>query len=237
MKRHDSGLEVRSLTKSFGSSCLIEDATFDVAPGEAVCLTGDNGAGKSTLLRCLVGLARFGGVARFNGEDIGRGGGYLSRVGYVPQSPSLVETATCEETVALFARLKGVKFDPGLLPPGFLPDMQQPVGYLSGGQRKRLALAVAFIGAPDLLLLDEPLADLDDAGRAMAARMIRVAAMAGSAVLIVSPAAIDLEGSIDRILLLTGKSVVGTRSVERFLATRGVPRRVDEMAGAEEVAS
>ncbi|MPZ70247.1 MAG: ATP-binding cassette domain-containing protein [Actinobacteria bacterium] len=208
MRSLESGLDVESISKSYGDRALLDGASFAVAPGEIVCLTGDNGAGKSTLLRCLVGLARYEGTASLGGKKLKRGGRLQSEIGYLPQAPALVETATVEETLLMFASLRGV--DPADIEvgEGSLPPLDERVGHLSGGQRQRIALAIAFLGRPRLLLLDEPTANLDDEGRRMATHMMRAAAERGAAIVVVSPAAIDLAALADRILMLRGGQVV-----------------------------
>jgi ABC-type multidrug transport system ATPase subunit len=200
--REDPGLRVCGITKSFGDRPVLRDASFSVRPGEVVCLTGDNGAGKSTLLRCLVGLARHSGEAFLDGIALAGSPAALALLGYVPQSPALVETNTVEETIGFFASLRGVPPLDGRLPDGFLPTPGEQIAHLSGGQRQRVALSVGLLGSPRLLLLDEPTANLDDAGRAMTKEVLRTAADEGSCVVIVSPALIDLLEIVDRVLVL-----------------------------------
>lgn len=217
MRSLESGLDVESISKSYGDRALLDGASFSVAPGEIVCLTGDNGAGKSTLLRCLVGLARYQGVASLGGKKLKRGGRLQSEIGYLPQAPALVETATVEETLLMFASLRGV--DPADIEvgEGSLPPLAERVGHLSGGQRQRIALAIAFLGRPRLLLLDEPTANLDDEGRRMATHMMRTAAERGAAIVVVSPAAIDLAALVDRILMLRGGRIVDGNTMAELI--------------------
>lgn len=211
------GLDVRQLAKSYGSQPLIRNATFSVKPGEIVCLTGDNGAGKSTLLKCLVGLCRYEGTATLDGATLRGDAETLRRTGYVPQTPTLVDTASIGETLALFSSLRGILFDPRLIPDGFLPPLESRIAHLSGGQRQRVAITIALLGSPRLLLLDEPTANLDDAGRASVTSLIREAAESGSAVVIVSPAAIDLVPLVNRILTLSDGLVVENDAVYKII--------------------
>src|SRR5918994_6826828 len=207
------GLDVVGLSKSYGSRSLLQEATFSVEPGEIVCLTGDNGAGKSTLLRCLVGLTRYRGSATLDGTQLTGDAGTLGKIGYVPQTPTLVDTASVAETLALFSSLRGITFDPSLLPDGWLPPLESRIAHLSGGQRQRVALSIALLGSPTLLLLDEPTANLDDAGRATVAALIQNAAQDGCAVLIVSPASIDLAPLVRRVLTLSDGRIVPNGAV------------------------
>lgn len=207
MMSPELGLEIVSITKAYGDLVLLDGASFSVAPGEIVCLTGDNGAGKSTLLRCLVGLAPYSGTVMLAGERLGRDARIQSEIGYLPQAPVLVETATVEETLLMFASLRGVDPADIEIGEGSLPPLDERVGHLSGGQRQRVALAIAFLGGPRLLLLDEPTANLDDQGRHMAIQMMRAAAERGAATVVVSPAAIDLAAVADRVLMLRGARI------------------------------
>jgi ABC-type multidrug transport system ATPase subunit len=218
VKPHDdgTGLQVRSLGRSFGPHRLIADATFDVAPGEIVCLTGDNGVGKSTLLRCLMGLAGYEGDASLDGVSLRRHEA-LARVSYVPQSPALVETASVEETLDFFASLRRIRFDQSVVPAGFLPPLEARIGSLSGGQRQRVALVVGLLARARLLLLDEPMANLDDGGRELVRHMVGRAAANGSVVVIVSPAAADLTSLVTRVLTLADGHVLDDDGLLRRL--------------------
>ena len=218
MKPHDegTGLQVRNLGRSYGPQRLIEDATFDVAPGEIVCLTGDNGVGKTTLLRCLTGLAGYEGEAQLDGVSLRRRD-TLARVSYVPQSPELVETASVEETLDFFASLRRIRFDASVVPAGFLPPLEARIGSLSGGQRQRVALVVGLLARARLLLLDEPMANLDDGGRELVRHMVGRAAENGSVVVIVSPAAADLTQLVTRVLTLADGRVLDDDGLLRRL--------------------
>ena len=211
------GLVVAGLRKSFGERPVLEDIGFAVRPGEIVCLTGDNGAGKSTLLRCLVGLARHRGEAHLDGMALDGSPSALRSLGYVPQAPALVETNTVEETLELFTSLRGLSSVDAQVPDGFLPPPNEPIGHLSGGQRQRVALAIGLLGRPRLLLLDEPTANLDDAGRLMTKQILRAAADQGACVVIVSPALIDLLEIVDRVLVLKDGRISDGSDVVRML--------------------
>ena len=93
------------------------------------------------------------------------------------------------------------------LPDGFLPAVDKPVGQLSGGQAQRVALAAVLQGDPDLVLLDEPFANLDDEAREQAHQLLRAHRDAGATVLIASPTALDLLAMIDRVLLIEDGSI------------------------------
>jgi ATP-binding cassette subfamily F protein uup len=153
-------LSVENLTKAFGARPLFENLSFTVNDGDHVGLVGPNGSGKSTLLKILAGL-----------EDSDSGGRVLRkgvRVGYVPQDPVFSPGKSVEDV--LFEALAGIphldehekhgRVAVALGKAGFL-DSEQQTDVLSGGWRKRLAIAVEIVREPDVLLLDEPTNHLD----------------------------------------------------------------------------
>lgn len=207
-------LETEGLTKAYGRHVVLEDVTLRVESGEIVALSGGNGAGKSTLLRCLAGLLPFEGRARVAGIAVDGRPAVRRLIGYVPQAVQLPEHATVAEVLAFFARLRGVAPAAQDLPDGFLPAPERPIGVCSGGQRQRVTLAVALLGAPRLLLLDEPVANLDEPGREAFWEALRTRARAGAAALVASPTPADLVGVAGRAVVLADGRVVHDGAIE-----------------------
>jgi ABC-2 type transport system ATP-binding protein len=153
-------LRAHGVARRFGAQMALEAADLEIAAGETVALVGPNGAGKSTLLSILAGSLEpsSGRVDRAEGV----------RVGWVPQRPSLYERLTARENLELFARLEG-EGDPasvaGSLLARFDLPADRPAGVLSVGNRQRLNVAIAMLGSPRVLLLDEPTASLDPGQR------------------------------------------------------------------------
>ena len=110
--------------------------------------------------------------------------------------------------VAFFARLRGVPVSSAPVVAGFLPDRSARIGTLSGGQRQRLTMAIALLGRPAVLLLDEPVSNLDAAGRESVWEMLRELRGGGTTVLIASPSPADLAGVGDRTVMLHDGRVV-----------------------------
>jgi ABC-type multidrug transport system ATPase subunit len=195
-------LVVEDLRKGYGRHQVLDGASFEVAPGTVTALAGPNGTGKSTLLRCLAGLAGCQGSAVIGSQVLDGSPAHRRRIGYVPQRVSLPESGTVGEVLTLFSRLRGASLDSMPFPPGFVPPPERRVGVLSGGQQQRVVLAAALLGAPRLLLLDEPSANLDEEGREQLWRVLRELADEGAAVLVASPSPSDLAGVADRELVV-----------------------------------
>jgi ABC-2 type transport system ATP-binding protein len=150
-------LAARGVSRLFGGQVGLAPTDLDVHAGEVLALIGPNGAGKSTMLALLAGALEptAGTVERRSGV----------RVGWAPQRPGHYARLSASENLRLFARLVGVA-DPEaaaarLVERYELPDSNRMSGDLSVGMRQRLNLAIALLGNPEVLLLDEPTASLD----------------------------------------------------------------------------
>jgi ABC-type multidrug transport system ATPase subunit len=201
-------LVVRALGKHFGPIRVLDAVDLDVGAGEVVLLGGGNGSGKTTLLRCIAGIARHTGTVHVDGcptlQAAARAG-----LGYLPQAPGLPPWATGIEILTTFARLRGVAPALDRLPDGFLPPLDRAVSALSGGMRQRIAIALTLLGAPGVLLLDEPAANLDDGGRDALAGIIAAQASRGTAVVVAAPSPGDLAGVAHRTLRLADGQLTG----------------------------
>jgi heme exporter protein A len=178
-------LNVSGLGKRFGARLVLQDVSFSAAPGEIVGVAGPNGSGKSTLLHILCGLLR-----PTRGRVEYSAGGPLtpnqarSRIGFCGPSLQLYDDLSASENLAFFARWRGIPaaVDELLARVGLDPSRKDPLRAYSSGMRQRVKLAWALMHGPSVLLLDEPGANLDDAGRALVAAIVAAHARRGLAV-------------------------------------------------------
>jgi sulfate transport system ATP-binding protein len=179
------GIEVRTLSKSFGDFAALRNVSFRVAPGDLVALLGPSGSGKTTLLRIIAGLERpDAGTVLLRGEDTARLGARHRGVGFVFQHYALFRHMTVFENVAFGLRVRPRRLRPSdheirrrvgeLLDLVQLSHMADRLpSQLSGGQRQRVALARALAVEPKVLLLDEPFGALDARVRQELRRWLR----------------------------------------------------------------
>jgi ABC-type multidrug transport system ATPase subunit len=170
-------LVIDSVAKRFGGREVLRGLSLACARGETIAVVGPNGSGKSTLLGVIAGLLEpEAGSVTLDGEPlIGRRASARSRIGFVPEGADPPPHLLTGELLALCAALKQADLPaPELLEQlGVAPLLEQPVGSLSLGQRRRACLAAALVGDPLLLLLDEPTNGLDPGGVEMLAALLR----------------------------------------------------------------
>jgi ABC-2 type transport system ATP-binding protein len=195
---------VRALEVTRGGIPVLHGLDFGVASGEVTGLLGPSGCGKSTLMRTLVGVQR---VASGQVEVLGAPAGAASlrrEIGYVTQQPSVYDDLTVAENLRFFARILGVgdeRVAECVALVALDGHAHRIVGRLSGGQRSRVSLAVALLGEPRLLVLDEPTVGLDPVLRVELWDTFHRLADDGAAVL-VSSHVMDEASRCDRLLLM-----------------------------------
>jgi ABC-type multidrug transport system ATPase subunit len=206
-------IQVSALTKRFGGLIAVDGLSFDVQPGEAVALWGANGAGKTTALRCLLHLMPFSGTVTIAGKNVKKEGKAARRpVGFVPQELSFHDDLTVAQTLVFYARLKkvadGYDFTPLLARLELLPHIQKPVRDLSGGLKQRLALALALLSDPPILILDEPTSNLDIRAREDFLRFLHDLRDSGKTLVFSSHRLEEVVALADRVLLLEAGRLV-----------------------------
>ncbi|HEX5387028.1 MAG TPA: ABC transporter ATP-binding protein, partial [Gemmatimonadales bacterium] len=223
-----------------------DDVTLHVAPGETLALIGPNGSGKTTLLKALVGLVRPSmGRVEIAGLDATTGGAAARRAtGYLPQRPGFQDGVTARALLRLCARLRGVPARPAeelLDRVGLADAADRVVDGFSGGMRQRLGLAVALVGTPPALVLDEPSAALDPTGALLVRDLIRELRREGTTVLLSSHDLAEVASVADRVAVFSAgrmravgsvyelENATGARSIEdvyRCLTGQMALRRV-----------
>ena len=206
-------IEVRHLTKKFGRFTAVDDLSFTVETGEAVALWGANGAGKTTAVRCLLNLFPFEGEILINGLDTRRQSKEVRRmIGFVPQELSFHDDMSVAETLVFYARLKkvanGYDFGPLLEQVRLTTHIKKRVGELSGGLKQRLALAVALLSDPPILVLDEPTASLDIRSREEFLLLLRSLRYDGKTMIFSSHHLEEITALANRVLLLEGGRLI-----------------------------
>lgn len=215
MARKTPVLKVTNLKKAFGPVVIVDGFNLEVAPGEAVALTGRNGAGKSTVLRCLVGADRpDDGTVEVNGVPVSETNPQIRRdVATVIDDLDFFPDLSVVEHLDLLARAHGIPdaddaVDEVLQEVQLVPQSGQLPGTLSSGQRRRLALATAFIRPRKLLILDEPEQRLDTEGvEWLAARLVAERAR-GLAIVMASHEPMLVERVATRVVRLGDRAEV-----------------------------
>ncbi len=203
-----AAVEVRGLAKIYGRQRALHGLDFALEAGTFTLIAGPNGAGKSTLLRVLAALTRpsRGEVRVLDGDPFGRGSGELRRrIGYLGAQPGLYDGLTLQENLELAGRLRGVEPHrvSALIAELELASVaRRSFGELSLGYRRRAGLARALLGAPDLLLLDEPWSGLDAASVRRLNLQLARRHEQGATVLVAAHAVRDLLPLCDAVLSL-----------------------------------
>lgn len=204
-------IEASGITKRFGRVAAVADVSFTLDEGRALALWGSNGAGKTTLIRCLLGVIRFRGSAAIDGIDVRRSGrAARARVGYVPQELAFHDDARLGSAMAFFASLRRVPGKQGaasLERVGLAGHERKRVRDLSGGMKQRLALAIALLSDPPLIVLDEPTSNLDAAGRGEVVETLSQLKREGKTLLFASHRPDEVIALGDRVLVLESGSV------------------------------
>ena len=212
MKPGQPLLAARGAGRRFGQTTALHPVELELWEGEGLALVGANGAGKSTLLSLLAGALEpsTGRIDRRTGV----------RVGWAPQRPAQYGRLSARENLELFARLEGEP-DPEeatarLLREFDLPGKASPSANLSVGNRQRLNLAIAFLGLPDVLLLDEPTAALDPEQRRRLWGRTTTLRDAGGAFAFATQNLDEIERHADRVAALRDGRLVFAGPAEEY---------------------
>jgi ABC-2 type transport system ATP-binding protein len=232
-------LEVRGLTKYYGSFPGVVDVGFSIRPGQILGYLGPNGSGKSTTVKMVTGLLEpTRGAVLYGGGDIRADLiGFKKILGYVPEEPHLYSYLTGPEYLQLVGRLRGL--DEAVLDAkieGFMrlfsleADQYSTLAAYSKGMRQKILLAAALLHDPELIVLDEPFSGLDVTSTLVLRSLLRMLAAEGKVVLFSSHVLEIVEKICSDVVILADGRVVANDSVERLRDLMSLPSLEDVFA-------
>ena len=223
--RAGAAITIRGLHKRYGSLTVLDGLDLDVPQGTLVALLGPNGAGKTTTVEIVEGYRRpDAGQVRVLGLDPHRDGAALRpRVGVMLQQGGITPQGRPGELVRLHARLFAHPADPGTLLEllGLSHAVDRRYKLLSGGEKQRLALALALVGRPELLVLDEPTAGMDPAAKATVRELIADLRAAGRTILLTTHELADVERLADHVVVIDRGRVLAAGTPAELVAGAG----------------
>jgi Cu-processing system ATP-binding protein len=229
-------VRITNLAKAFGSLPVLHSVDLAVRPGRVMAIVGPNGAGKTTLIKSLLGLTHpDAGEIWFAGSGVSGDEAYRARIGYMPQIARYPENLTGAELLAMLKDLRGAgaRLDEELID---LLDLEsalaKPLRVLSGGTRQKVNAVMAFLFAPELLVLDEPTAGLDPLSSRILKDKILAARASGRTFIVTSHIMNELEELADDVaFMLDGRALfVGTLAeLKRMTAQTTLERAIATM--------
>jgi ABC-2 type transport system ATP-binding protein len=211
---NDTAVRVSGLRKRYGDTCAVDGVELEIGRGEVFALLGPNGAGKTTTVEILEGFRqRDGGVAEVLGEDPGRAGrAWRARIGIVLQLASAGPELTVREMVRHFAGFYPRPRDPDEVIElvGLTEQAGKRISTLSGGQARRVDVALGIVGRPELVFLDEPTTGFDPQARRQFWELIRALAAEGVTIVLTTHYLEEAETLAGRLAVLAGGRVVAT---------------------------
>jgi ABC-2 type transport system ATP-binding protein len=213
-------LRISGLVKNYGRVQALRGIDLEVRRGEVFGFLGPNGSGKTTTIRCIIDLLRptTGRIEVFGLDPRRDGVSVRSRVAYMPGELRLPERQTGHQLVAAIARLRGGLDDDRrrALAERLGLDLSRRVRDLSSGNRRKVALLLAFLSNADLLVLDEPTNGLDPLMQHEFLRMVREAREAGATIFLSSHVLSEVQRAADRVAVLRSGRVVALGTVDEL---------------------
>lgn len=220
-----AAIETRSLTKRYGSLHAVRDLDLRVERGEVFGFLGPNGAGKSTTIDVLLDFVRRTSgdvdVLGFDPEESPRA--VRERTGVLAEATGYYARDTARDHLRFAIEMQRTADDPDALLErvGIADAADRPVGGFSKGMRQRLGLAMALVGEPELLILDEPLGGLDPDGARLLREIVRTERDRGAAVFFSSHIMDQVEAICDRVGVMHDGELVAVDGVDALLASVG----------------
>ncbi len=219
-------IEFDGLVKRFGKRTVLDGLTFDVPAGSVVGLLGPNGAGKSTAMRVLLGLQHpTAGHARILGHEAGSPGfrEATRRVGTIIEAPPLYKNATAIQNLEIRVAAMGLSTKDAdvreiLNRVGLGDRVDDKSGNFSLGMRQRVGIAVALVGDPAIVVLDEPTNGLDPEGTVEIRDLVRSLPARGATTLLCTHRLAEVEATCDYVVVLQGGSLIAQGSLDDVIA-------------------
>jgi ABC-2 type transport system ATP-binding protein len=219
-------VEVRDVVVRYGAKTAVDRVSLGAPRGSILALLGNNGAGKTSLLQVCEGFRRpDAGSARVLGLDpVTDHDALMPRLGIMLQSGGVYPWATAGEILELFAGFAARPLDTGMLLDrlGLRPLVRTRFRRLSGGEQQRLALAVALVGRPELVFLDEPTAGMDTESRRTTWRLIEELRADGVSVLLTTHLLDEAERLADHVVIMDSGVVAATGTPAELTAAAGI---------------
>lgn len=234
-------IEFDGLVKQFGNRTVLDDLSFTVPEGSVVGLLGPNGSGKTTAMRCLLGLQRpTGGHARVLGYEAGapRFREALRKTGVIIEAPPLYRNVSALVNLEIRIDSMGLSIDDAqvreiLNRVGLADRLDDKVGSFSLGMRQRVGIALALVGAPSIVVLDEPTNGLDPEGAVEVRNLVRELPQRGATTLLCTHRLAEIEATCDYVVLLQAGKLITQGSLEEVISGAGGSRLEIRVAPAE----
>ncbi len=227
-------IRAESVTKTFGDTIALDDVSVAVESGQCVGMLGPNGAGKTTFLTLVEGLRAptRGSVELFGGDP--KNAASRVRLGSTPQATALPESLRVSEVLRYVAAHYPAPATTEQIVDEFqlAPFLGKQCGSLSGGQQRRVAVALAFIGNPELVLLDEPTTGMDVDARRVLWDAVRARHASGCAIVVTSHHLEEIEALAERVIVIDQGTVRADDDLDTII--RGVARQHVRVRGVTE---
>lgn len=219
-------IEFDGLVKRFGKRTVLNGLSFNVPAGSVVGLLGPNGAGKSTAMRVLLGIQRpTSGHARILGQEAGQGGfrDATRQVGAIIEAPPLYKNLSALHNLEIRVAAKGLSMNDAsvreiLHRVGLADRADDPVGSFSLGMRQRVGIALALVGDPSIVVLDEPTNGLDPEGAVEVRDLVRELPQRGATTLLCTHRLAEVEATCDYVVLLQKGKLVTQGTLRDVIA-------------------
>lgn len=219
-------LALENMTKSYGTRTVLDHVRLEIPSGQLLGLIGPSGSGKSTVIKLALGMTQADSGEAFIFETRMPNRSALARIGYMAQNDALYETLTGYDNLKFFAQMRDVQAVDAEISRvaqfvNLTADLNQRVSGYSGGMKRRLSLAIALLGEPDLLILDEPTVGIDPALRLQIWTELR-RQQANQKTILMTTHVMDEAEKVDRVVLLFDGRIIADDSPTALKTQYGV---------------